>query len=387
MTHLRLDSLEISDFRIFHHLEIAKLGRVNLITGKNSVGKTCLLEALRLYANAGSPSVLRQLLAERDQLYRLPARRDAPHDSEIEPDSVDAIRYLFHNGGDVFQQQPPIRIGPLHDPQRRLSIEPTLLVTEIGADRVRRLRRLAPSVQPAMDLGLSIPTSIENTLPGLSVKLGSSDEQVFSVSTVYGRTSAELRVDPPLFTARYVPAQSLESGELRDLWEKVTLTELESTVLQAMNVVAPRRIEGINIVGARDMRSGDTVIVKLQDEDQPVTLRSLGAGLVRAFGVALALVRSKGGMLLIDEIDSGLHYSVQYGLWQLMLSVAQQLNIQIFATTHSWDAVASFQQATKENKGVDGMLVRLDQRAQDIVATCFDEHRLAIATREQIEVR
>ncbi len=51
MAKLLLDSLEIKGYRCFEHLTIEKLGRVNLIVGKNNVGKTALLEALWIYAN------------------------------------------------------------------------------------------------------------------------------------------------------------------------------------------------------------------------------------------------------------------------------------------------------------------------------------------------
>ena len=47
---LILDSLEIRRFRCFQELRIGRLGPVNLIVGKNNVGKSTLLEALRLYA-------------------------------------------------------------------------------------------------------------------------------------------------------------------------------------------------------------------------------------------------------------------------------------------------------------------------------------------------
>ena len=59
---LLLPSLEIKNFRAFRHLSIEKLGRVNLVTGKNNVGKSSLLEALWLYAERGSPTLVRQLL-------------------------------------------------------------------------------------------------------------------------------------------------------------------------------------------------------------------------------------------------------------------------------------------------------------------------------------
>jgi hypothetical protein len=48
MGTLILNSLEINSFRAFEHLQIERLGRVNLIVGKNNVGKTSLLEAIQL---------------------------------------------------------------------------------------------------------------------------------------------------------------------------------------------------------------------------------------------------------------------------------------------------------------------------------------------------
>jgi hypothetical protein len=51
MGPLVLESLEIQGFRVFRRLQIPHLRRVNLITGRNGVGKSCLLEALRLYAS------------------------------------------------------------------------------------------------------------------------------------------------------------------------------------------------------------------------------------------------------------------------------------------------------------------------------------------------
>ncbi len=58
MATLILSSLEIRNFRAFHDLKIERLGRVNLIVGKNNVGKTSLLEALQLYARRVSTPIV-----------------------------------------------------------------------------------------------------------------------------------------------------------------------------------------------------------------------------------------------------------------------------------------------------------------------------------------
>ena len=50
----------------------------------------------------------------------------------------------------------------------------------------------------------------------------------------------------------------------------------------------------------------------------------------RTFGIALALVNARNGLLLIDEFENGLHYLVQPDLWRLIFQVARRLNVQVF---------------------------------------------------------
>ena len=113
----------------------------------------------------------------------------------------------------------------------------------------------------------------------------------------------------------------------------------------------------------------------------------MGDGMVRLFHLALALVNSKGGILLVDEIENGLHYSVHEDLWKLVFKTARDLNVQVFATTHSWDCIEAFQRAACEDESSEGYLIRLGWRKDEVVATVYDENDLAIVTRDHIEVR
>src|SRR5438045_2113512 len=85
-------------------------------------------------------------------------------------------------------------------------------------------------------------------------------------------------------------------------------------------------------------------------------LYSLGNGMLRTLGISLALVSVKDGILLIDEFENGLYYSVQPDLWQLIFQVARCLNVQVFATTHSWDCIEAFQKAASIDKQAEGIL-------------------------------
>lgn len=104
-------------------------------------------------------------------------------------------------------------------------------------------------------------------------------------------------------------------------------------------------------------------------------------------GIALALVNAKDGIVLIDEFENGIHYSVQKELWQIVFRLADRLNVQVFATTHSWDCIEGFQKAAQENKQEEGMLIRLSLKKDEIIATTYDEEDLAVVTKQGIEVR
>jgi AAA15 family ATPase/GTPase len=62
-----LDSLLIRNFRALENFEVSKLGRVNLIVGKNNSGKSSVLEALRIYAGNGQRELLDSISAEHDE--------------------------------------------------------------------------------------------------------------------------------------------------------------------------------------------------------------------------------------------------------------------------------------------------------------------------------
>ena len=61
--------------------------------------------------------------------------------------------------------------------------------------------------------------------------------------------------------------------------------------------------------------------------------------------MAIALISAKGGVLLIDEIDTGLHYTVMADMWKLIAQTAAELDVQVFATTHSSDCVTALRKS------------------------------------------
>ena len=71
----------------------------------------------------------------------------------------------------------------------------------------------------------------------------------------------------------------------------------------------------------------------------------------------------------------------------MVLQTAQQHNVQVLATTHSWDCVVGFTRALTELEEVEGALIRLDRTGDQMRAVEYSRKNLQVAARQRIEVR
>lgn len=365
MGTLILNSLEINSFRAFEHLQIERLGRINLVVGKNNVGKTCLLEALHLYAHRASiPTSIWEVLGTRNEI-RQPF-------VDIK-DMLSALKYLFYGRKDIRPDLEPIRIGPINSPQEMLSIAVDWSTVQIGENGGQNVRPLQPGESYTVD----------NLVPRFTIQMGGTTLSYPIDPSVPQRI---LRLNAKEINCVFTTANGLNGRQITELWDGIALTNLEKDVLDVLRLIAPG-VERLSLVSTPISETGERhPIVKIAGIDEPLPLSSLGDGMQRIFGIALALVNARDGILLIDEFENGLHYSVQPDLWRLIFQVARRLNVQVFATTHSWDCLEGFQQATRE-ENKEGLLIRLENKKGKLVVTILDEQRLSIVTREQIEVR
>ena len=133
------------------------------------------------------------------------------------------------------------------------------------------------------------------------------------------------------------------------------------------------------------LRGGFNVL--LSDFPEPVPIGSMGEGFWRLLSLALCLVRAKDGILLIDEIDTGLHYSVMEKMWKLVTETAKRLNIQVFATTHSRDCVESLAAVCHEDVTTNSEVTiqRIERGKKRSVA--YTEREIVIAAEHGMEVR
>jgi ABC-type dipeptide/oligopeptide/nickel transport system ATPase component len=373
MGELLFDSLEIRNFRLFRHLQIERLGRVNLLVGRNNTGKTAVLEALQLYANRDHLSVMRRILEARDEINQATSRLSA-EDFEQSP-----IKYLFHGRKDITEIPDQIQIKSLTDLDNALYISLDWYIAfEDEGNALREWKLLLPEEHSLAD----------NPILRFTFQIGNQPRYSRPIDLSIRRTS--LRT-PQNINHVFISTLGIDKYHLGHLWDSIAITDLEQNILSALQIVAPE-VERFTVIGDREIRSAAgyrlerVPAVRIEGSGDRIPLKSLGEGINRMLGIALALVNAKDGLLLVDEIESGLHYSVQYDMWRLVFETARRLNVQVFATTHSDDCTRAFQKASKAH-AEEGMLIRLGRRQGDIVATLFDEEELETAVEQDVEVR
>ena len=150
-----------------------------------------------------------------------------------------------------------------------------------------------------------------------------------------------------------------------EMFDRIAMTDLQQNLISALNII-DSRIRNINFLNDPFSATSSRVpIVVFEDSNTRYPLRSMGDGMNRLLSIILSMLNCKGGVLLIDEFENGLHYTTLCRLWQMIFKLANDLDIQVFATTHSNDCIRSFISADSNE---DGTMMRLENRASGVIA-------------------
>lgn len=322
-----LNELNLENFRLFKSLDLKGLKQVNLFAGKNNSGKTALLEALRIWAAQGDSTVINHIIATRGQ---------------FTPGWQESYESLFYRPSLTSQE-----------PDQNLKVK-------IGAIKI--VRKLTKEQHPLFLLSYS-KSKVE---PPKSIELNSNAP-----------------VDHPNDTAVFIPFGGEAFFPLGQLWDKIALTEKEDDVVHILRETILPDLLRLDVKESR-------TLVRLANEKTPIPLKNLGDGAQRMLLMTIALVSAKDKILLIDEIEAGLHHTVQEGLWLKIFEYAKKWNIQVFATTHSEDTVKAFTYAMEQADNAEtGAFFRLQQnrKTEQIEAIAYDLPRLESALELKLETR
>ena len=371
-TSVHIPSLSIRGFRGVADLTIPQLARVTLITGMNNTGKTSILEGIRLLTEEASPDVISEILQFREE-----NTEGLSNDDNGDAGGAFLVSALFHGFPQLSDDMQPIVISHA-DGSRQVYLEIGWFA-EIEERDGRE--RLVPVEQDLFGFQDGVPALVVTT---------EFTERVYPLSRIDRLASdrrSRLRYNRKRVSTRFVSSSGPERTEMvGPLWDNISLTPKEDYVIEALRIIDPS-ISAVSMIGGQSIRSTRTAVVRSENFGRRIPLRSFGEGMNRLFSIILSLVNVSGGVLLIDEFENGMHYSVQVDAWRMVFRLAQELNVQVLATTHSIDCVAGFRQAAAELEQVDALLARIDRLGDLMRVVEYTEDDLLVAINQRIEVR
>ncbi len=369
-------SVHIEGYRGLSEFEMRKLGRVNLLVGKNNCGKTSVLEALYFLCSSGDPYALWQLCSRRGE--RFIDERELRYGGEREID----VSHLF-TGHELIPGQKISIVAKNQSPERFVAVtvgEPSNSEPSAADPPLPPGSGGLPSPRLALHLKASPPAPVR-AIP-LSRRGGLSIDALETPNRRPARWNWRSAGN-----IHYISTDSLDGDALIQLWDKIQLTPNEALVLQALRFVDPT-IEQVRATGSgRFYGARGGFIIKRSNELLPFPLGSLGDGAWRMLAMAIAVTQCANGFLFVDEIDTGLHYTVMADMWRLIESASKEFNVQVFATTHSYDCVYSLSSICQSDVVEDSEVSIQRLEANRTFAVPFSEAEIKVAAERHIEVR
>ena len=328
----RLYKVEIRRFRGLAQLELDGLGAFNLLLGANDVGKTSALEAVFLLAGFANLHLPIRLQNSRNYLVQdFDALELFFHGLDLDT----PVELTAHSGGPVKRRTLKISAPAT---ATALGIETQQVATENGSARSMpgsarggdqssstvaagtRILRYDATVQPVQ----GGPTSFFGTLEV-------SDGDLRAGSS--GTPAAE-----PTIPARYMGSRSEYDGKMIG---DVTIAKKTDRLIRYLREINPR-IQGLAV-------NGNVAYLDVGLE-RMLPLNMFGGGMMRAAMMLAPCILGNERILLIDELENGLHHAAMLPLLQALLTLARDQRVQVFATTHSLGPLQSLRQALNDER-------------------------------------
>jgi hypothetical protein len=355
-----LKSLTIENFRCLKNFKLDNLSRINLLVGKNNSGKTSLLEAITLLqSDINIQHTLDKILSARNEFSNSDKKEFNPA--------------IFFKNFRIDPKESKIIIQA--DSQK------TSKILEIFIDFVEyELAKTFPALSFCWkDRITDTPDKANEEILFPFVKTGVIN--INNMTTLNPKTYFLIDFQEIINRDElFVTANFFSRPNLISLYKQISTTKEEKKIIKILQSLEPE-IEDLAI------GENDDFVVGLANIERQVQIGSLGDGIYRLLGLALAIVNVKNGVLLVDEIDTGLHYTAMDDMWKMIWQTANDLNVQVFATTHSndcWKSLAELAETLDDHS--DGIAIHyIDKNREHSIS--YSEQEMIIAAEKDYEVR
>ncbi|SDI10438.1 ATPase/GTPase, AAA15 family [Chryseobacterium taeanense] len=343
MENQHLTYFKVENFKKFDSLEVKDIGQFNLIVGDNNVGKTCFLEAL--------------LFDKSKALFAI--------------NILDSLR----------------RRGLL---EYKTSADNNISITSSLNER-RIKNRILKNVDEGVAIFSYIDEKDQNLLNKIILKSSfySSKRIDNDLDFFHNNISFDeiKNVSKYLNITPFIGFNSLFTEDIYSLYNNIKTKSDKENLIRTIQVIDTNIIDVELRQNFEDLNL--VFLLSFKNKDEFIPVNYLGDGFKRIFYIILKIMSLKGKRIMIDEIETGIHYSRQKDFWSNILKICNELDVQLFASTHSKECIQAFYEAGKElNEQKDIRLISLQEGEQDkIYSTTYNFKNIEAGLYSDIELR
>lgn len=332
---MTVQSIEIQNFRCFRHSHFENFAQVNLIGGKNNAGKTAFLEAM-LLGNVPTFDTIRYLQQLRNESSILYSRKP-----EL------AWANLFYQQ----DKEQKIAISAFYEDKER--IETKISCTEntrlkevlVGKDAEgNAIVKIADNTS-SVEVEESILEIAADTPKGFVANQMAYTLNQDAMGRIESMQNSLSQKFEPAFRFFMLPTgYKKPAGLLAREFDEAKLREQTDVILEAFQMIddSIEKIDTINL--------GEPNIYVFRKGEKPQPLNFFGDALNKIADLILRVSNNPNSVLLIDEVENGIHHENQQEFWQMLIKLAVAKNVQVFATSHSAEMIKAFQLAAIANQ-------------------------------------
>lgn len=365
-----LTHFEVSNYKLFKKaFALKSIPRILLIGGENNCGKSSLLEALFLAFDQLNPAMLLNHLQWRG----LPG-----------VDAKSLFELVYHN----FELDKPIKFKYTLNKKKQEVIytfrPATSLYIEDSSINIKK-EFGALSNEREMLYNQIVITCRSKNKKDIKTRLIQTPTEL-QLEHEEGRQKGEELIRNFHQKTRIgflSGAPSTPSTENTKKYSQLEKEKNTQDLLKALQILEPR-LKSLSII---QMGSNSVIHGNIEELQYQIPLPLMGEGINRFMSILLAITNLKNGILLIDELENGFHYSVLPKIIEVITMAAQNNNTQIIATTHSRELQHATIKGLPEDLRDQFQYRRIEKDKEDFRVVDYDFEILKAALDINFETR
>jgi AAA15 family ATPase/GTPase len=180
----------------------------------------------------------------------------------------------------------------------------------------------------------------------------------------------------------FASKKHIPANETAEQFSNLAQVDRENEAVQFLRIIEPR-LQGLKIIKKGAISS---VHGKLEDLPRTIPIHFMGEGMEKLLSLIVAITHSPNRIILLDEIENGLHYSILPKIWEALGKALRKYNCQLISTTHSYECLQAAYEGLSE-MSEDFRYIRLHQKGEEVSAKLSNYDMVGTAIRTNLEVR